>query len=303
MSIAKPPFIKKGALFGLVAPAGRIDPNIIPKTETFLETHGFRCRKGNYLTENHHQFSGTDEQRRKDLQTMIDDPEIEVIWCCRGGYGTIRIIEDLDFSKIPARPKWLVGFSDITVLHATLQNNFNAVSVHGPMPVNLPDDPTVGAEWDSLLGLLQGHDMVYHTDPNRFNRAGTAAGQLVGGNLSLLSALIGSAYDFDPRGKILFIEEVGEQIYHLDRMMYHLKLSKKLEYLSGLIVGHLTEMNEGTIPFGYSAQEVIREMVEHYDYPVLFDFPAGHESPNEPILLGAHVHLQVADNGGLLVYP
>ena len=303
MSTIQPPFIKKGATFGLVSPAGKIDPTIIPKTETFLEANGFRCRKGKYITENYYQFSGTDEQRKKDLQSMIDDPEIDVIWCCRGGYGTIRIIEEINFSKMITHPKWLIGYSDITVIHAALQNNYNIISIHGPMPVNLPDGNNWDGEWMHLLKILQGHEMIYHTNPNPLNRQGTAAGQLIGGNLSLLSVLIGSEYDFDPRGKILFIEEVDEQIYHLDRMMHHLKLSKKLEHLSGLIVGHLTDMKDGSTPFGYSAQQVIRNAVDHYDYPVLFDFPSGHESPNQPLLMGAHLHIQVSGNGGIVAYP
>ena len=304
MSTIQPPFIKKGATFGLVSPAGKIDPLIIPKTEEFLEANGFRCLKGNYTTENYYQFSGTDDQRKKDLQSMMDDPEIDVIWCCRGGYGTIRIVEELDFLGMIAHPKWMIGFSDITVIHAALQNNYNMISVHGPMPVNLPNNNKIlGGEWKHLLDLLQGHEIIYRTNPNPFNRQGTAAGQLIGGNLSLLSALIGTNYDFDPRGKILFIEEVDEQIYHLDRMMHHLKLSKKLEHLSGLIIGHLTDMKDGSTPFGCSAQEVIRKAVDHYDYPVLFDFPSGHESPNEPLLMGAQLHIQVSNNGGVVAYP
>ncbi|MDI3521159.1 MAG: muramoyltetrapeptide carboxypeptidase [Anaerophaga sp.] len=302
MSTTTPPFIKKGALFGLVSPAGRIDSDVISRAGVFLERHGFRSRRGKYVTHEHYQFSGTDEERIDDLQAMIDDPEVEVIWCCRGGYGTLRIIDALDFSRMPVQPKWLVGFSDISVIHATLQNNYNTVSVHGPMPVNLPADNNYGAEWNHLLDILQGHDIVYRTPANILNKQGTSAGQLIGGNLSLLAAMTGTRYDFDPRGKILFIEEVGEQLYHLDRMMYQLRLSGKLEHLKGLIVGHLTDMKDGKIPFGNSAREIIRDITERYDYPVLFDFPAGHETPNEPLLMGAQVHLQVSDEGGLVVY-
>jgi muramoyltetrapeptide carboxypeptidase len=303
MSTAIPPLIKKGALFGLISPAGRIDVKAVENAEHFLATNGFRSIKGKYATGQHFQFAGTDEQRTQDLQTLLENPEVEVIWCCRGGYGAARIIEKLDFSRMPTSPKWLVGFSDITVFHAALQNIYNVASIHGPMPINLNGENSQRQDLQHLLDLLQGHDVTYRTPPNKLNREGTTAGQLIGGNLSLLNTLSGSKYDFEPRGKILFIEEVGEQLYHLDRMMQNLKLSGKLDGLAGLVVGQLTEMNDKSIPFGLTANEIILDAVQHFDYPVIFDFPSGHTPINEPLLMGAHTHIQVNEEGGLMIYP
>ncbi len=303
MSTAVPPFIKKGALFGLASPAGRIDAKAVENAEHFLATNGFRSIKGKYVTGQYYQYAGTDEQRTADMQALIDNPDVKVIWCCRGGYGTARIIEKLDFSGMPNSPKWLVGFSDITVFHAALQNLYNVVSIHGPMPVNLNHENHERPDLEHLLDLLQGHDVTFHTPAHKLNREGTAAGQLIGGNLSLLGTLNGTKYDFDPYGKILFIEEVGEQLYHLDRMMQNLKLSGKLEGLAGLVVGQLTEMNDKSVPFGMSANEIIFDAIQHYDYPVIFDFPAGHTAINEPLMMGAHTHIQVDSKGGLIIYP
>lgn len=301
MSAFIPPFINKGACFSLVAPAGKIEPEVVPRAESYLRHEGFKTRLGKYTSDEHYQFSATDDKRVADMQQMIDDPDVDVIWCCRGGYGSIRIIEKLNFSPMQQNPKWLVGFSDITVFHAALQNVFNVASIHGPMPVNLHYD-NEGAEWQHFFDLLEGREMVYRIPPSDLNIGGTAAGQLTGGNLSLLCALIGTKYDFDPRGKILFIEETGEQLYHIDRMMHHLKLSGKLEGLAGLVTGHLTGIKDKITPFGLSARGVIQEAVKNYNYPVLFDFPAGHESPNEPLILGHEIHLQVDQKGGILLY-
>jgi muramoyltetrapeptide carboxypeptidase len=300
MSTAIPPFIKKGALFGLVSPAGKLDARYIQQAESFLEANGFRSKRGAHPGGEYYQFAGTDEQRIEDLQSMLDDPEVEVIWCCRGGYGTVRIIEELDFSKMPENPKWIIGFSDITTFHATLQNNYNVASIHGPMPVNIKTH--AGPDWQHLIDLLMGHDVVYNTPPHHLNREGTAGGQLIGGNLSLLCTLSGTKYDFDPSGKILFIEEVGEQLYHLDRMMHTLGLGGKLKNLSGLVVGQFTEMKDNLTPFGKTANEIIFEAVKHFDYPVVFDFPSGHSTLNEPLLFGAQAHMQVNSEGGMLIY-
>jgi len=301
MSLTTPPFIRKGALFGLVSPAGKIGPDVIPRAEKFLADNGFRSRRAAHADSQHYQFSAADSDRAADMQLMLDDPEIDVIWCCRGGYGSSRIIEKLDFSGLAKNPKWIVGYSDITVFHSTLSGRHNMVSIHGPMPVNLPENPgDAGPEWDHLLSLLQGKNLTIKTDENPFNISGTAKGRLIGGNLSLLAALRGTPYDFDPAGKILFIEEVGEQIYHLDRMMQNLKTGGQLEGLAGVIIGHLTNMQDNTTPFGLSAKGVIHEAVHPLGIPVLFDFPAGHEKPNEPLLMGGQIEMEVDARGGMV---
>ncbi|MFO8000982.1 MAG: LD-carboxypeptidase [Marinilabilia sp.] len=303
MSNSMPPFIQEGALFGLVSPAGKIEPNVLPCAEHFLAAHGFRSRRAPHAEGQYYQFSARDNERTADMQAMIDDPEVDVIWCCRGGYGAARIIEALDFSRMGKKPKWIVGYSDITVFHASLSLHQSMVSIHGPMPVNLPgEQQEEGPEWSRLIKLLQGEGLEYQTGAHPLNIEGSTSGQLFGGNLSILSSLRGTKYDFDPRGKILFIEEVGEQIYHLDRMMQNLKLGGKLKNLSGLVVGHLTDMKNNSTPFPLSARGVIHEAVKQYGYPVLFDFPAGHETPNEPMLMGARIKLQVNGKGGKITY-
>jgi len=301
MSITTPPFIREGAIFGLVSPAGKIDPEVIQKAEKFLADRGFRSRRAAHADSQHYQFSAADSNRATDMQLMLDDPEIEVIWCCRGGYGSSRIIEKLDFSGIAKHPKWIVGYSDITVFHSTLSGLYNMTSIHGPMPVNLPDNPREeGPQWGHLLSLLQGQELTIKTDKNPFNIPGTAKGRLIGGNMSLLAAMRGTPYDFDPAGKILFIEEVGEQIYHLDRMMQNLKSGGKLEGLAGVVIGHLTHMQDNSTPFGLSAKGVIHEKVHSLGIPVLFDFPAGHEKPNEPLLMGGQIEMEVNSRGGMV---
>jgi muramoyltetrapeptide carboxypeptidase len=295
-----PPFIKKGALFGLVSPAGKISAGMLDPAEQFLSAHGFRSIRSRHATDAFFQFSASDQHRLEDLQSMIDHPDVDVIWCTRGGYGAIRILEQIDFSAFKHRPKWLVGFSDITVFHSALQNIHKVASVHGPMPKSITQD---GGREEALhlLNLLQGHSVDYLTQSHPLNREGSASGTLIGGNLSLLYALRGTQYDFDPRGKVLFIEEVGEKLYHLDRMMHNLKLGGQLAGLSGLIVGQMTEMTDEKTPFGASVQGVVREAVKGYGYPVLFGFPAGHDSPNEPLILGGRVHLQVNALGGRVI--
>ncbi len=293
-----PPFIKKGALFGLVSPAGKIPSKVLDLAGQFLSDHGFRSIRAPHAADAFYQFSASDQYRLADFQEMLNNPEIDVIWCTRGGYGSIRILEQLDFSAMRRHPKWLVGFSDITVFHAALQNIHRMASVHGPMPKNIAEYGSSEPFWLTLLDLLQGRFVQYHTQPNSFNRQGSASGTLTGGNLSMLHALRGTKYDFNPNGKVLFIEEVGEKLYHLDRMMYNLKIGGQLSGLAGLVVGQMTGMKDESTPFGASAQGIVRDAVKEYDYPVLFGFPAGHDTPNEPLLLGVKVHLQVDDKDG-----
>ena len=301
MSLTTPPYIREGALFGLVSPAGKINQDVLPRAEQFLGDNGFKSRRAPNAAGQYYQFSAPDKDRIDDMQMMIDDPEIEVIWCCRGGYGTLRILEKIDFSPLRTNPKWLVGFSDITAFHAELSGIHNIISLHGPMPVNLPENKQdEGPEWQNLLNLLQGKKFQIQTPESPFNISGTATGRLIGGNLSLLAALRGTPYDFDPAGKILFIEEVGEQIYHIDRMMQNLKMGGKLQGLSGIVIGHLTNMKNNSTPFGLSAKGVIHEIAHSLGIPLLFDFPAGHESPNQPLPIGRQIEMEVNAQGGMV---
>lgn len=297
-----PQFIKPGALVGLVSPAGKIAPEYLDLSRKYLDKIGMRHISGTNVINSWHQFAGTDEQRAADLQAMIDNPEVSVIWCMRGGYGAGRLLELVDFGPMKDKPKWLVGFSDITFYHALLQNQIGVASMHAAMPKNLDRGLTSANGIDMLWRFLQGELPSYSINPHPLNRPGWAKGQLTGGNLTILSVVRGSSLDYNPAGKVLFLEEVGEQLYHLDRMMYGLYISGKLEGLAALIVGDMSEMQEGRDSFGAEAYQLIADVVKKYDYPLVFGFPAGHDKVNLPLLLGANVDLNVSVRGVELNY-
>lgn len=284
-----PSALKPGSTIGLIAPSGRINPDIIQPTFEFFQSLGYQIVLGKYITNNHFQFSATDEERLADLQQMLDSPDIDAIWCFRGGYGLIRIIDKIDFSRFLLKPKLFLGFSDITVMHACLQNKFGIGSIHSSMAKYLIETPFESVDIQATINIIKGEMPQYQITPNQLNRLGKAEGILTGGNLSLLYALRGTTYDFNPEGKILFIEDLNEYLYHLDRMMYNLKLGGVLAKISGLIVGQFSDMKDNDTPFGQSAYEIIRSAVEEYDYPVVFDFPAGHALPNFPLYLGKSI--------------
>ncbi|MDB5152808.1 MAG: LD-carboxypeptidase [Mucilaginibacter sp.] len=249
---------------------------------------------GETIGASYHQFAGDDDLRSNDLQRFIDDDSIKAIIAARGGYGTIRIIDHVDFSHFATHPKWLVGFSDITVLHAHLFANYQAQTIHGQMPVNIPDASVYSLE--TLRKALFGGQISYKFISHALNRSGEAAGILVGGNLSLLVAVIGSVSDYDYDGKILFIEDVGEYLYSIDRMMRTLDRAGKLKNLAGLMVGGFTEVKDNDIPFGQPVPEIIMEVVKKYNYPVCFDFPAGHIPDNQSMIFGRTLNLAVNEN-------
>jgi muramoyltetrapeptide carboxypeptidase len=244
------------------------------------------------------QFAGSDEERAADLQQMLDDPSIKAIISARGGYGTIRIVDQLDFSLFKKQPKWIIGYSDITVLHSHL-HTLGFETLHATMPVNfgVNEEATL-----SLKNMLFGSNASYTFGPHTLDRRGNASGPLVGGNLSLLYALNGSISDIDTTGKILFLEDLDEYLYHVDRMMVSMKRSGKLKGLAGLIVGGMTEMKDNEIPFGKTAEQIVFDAVKDYDYPVCFDFPAGHVDRNLAMILGRRVNLKVDKNKSSLAF-
>ena len=286
-----PSFLKENDTIGLVSPAGKIDSIVIENAINYLESKKLRCVVALHAADSYNQFSSTDELRAEDLQTMFNNPDIKAIWCTRGGYGSMRLIDKLDFSILEKYPKWLIGFSDITVFHSVLREKVGLASVHGAMCLNLSAESLSESGMDNLWKLLFGELPMYQSN-HLLNRKGNASGILIGGNLSLMCALIGSPYDFDPKGKILFIEDVGEYLYRLDRMMQSLKISGKLSGLSGLIAGQFSDIKDNETPFGKSAYEIISEAVAEYNYPVIYDFPAGHSKRNEPLLLGVKVEIK-----------
>jgi muramoyltetrapeptide carboxypeptidase len=259
-----------------------------------LQKWGLEVVLGETINASYHQFAGNDELRAKDLQRFIDDDSIKAIIAARGGYGTVRIIDHVDFSRFATHPKWLVGFSDITVLHAHLFANYKTQTIHGQMPVNIPDASAYSLE--TLRRALFGEEISYSFTSHGLNRSGKATGTLIGGNLSLLAAVLGSVSDYNYDGKILFIEDVGEYLYSIDRMIRALDRAGKLKNLSGLAVGGFTESKDNDIPFGQTVPEIIMEVVKKYDYPVCFDFPAGHIPDNQSLLLGKTFKLSVIDN-------
>lgn len=291
-----PPFLRRGSKIRIVSPAGQTDEKYILPAVEWLRKEGFSVEIGKYVFARHFRFAGTDKQRFEDLQEALDDPETAVVLCARGGYGTVRIIRDLDFTNFLQTPKWVAGFSDITILHACL-NNLGVASVHGAMPRYLLEENGKPSEnLSSLLRLLSGDAVQYSFTASGVNRPGAATGELVGGNLSILCSLMGTRFELKTDGKILFIEDIDEYLYHADRMMMQLKLSGKLENLKGLIVGDFTGMKDNESPFGKTIHEIIRDAVEDYDYPVAFGFPAGHDKKNLALAFGTEWQLNVSEN-------
>ena len=292
-SSSAPQYLKKGDKVAITCPAKKL-PGPIDSAIKLLESWGLEVVSGETVTASHHQYAGTDEQRLNDLQRFLDDQSIKAIFAARGGYGTIRIIDDLDFETFKKYPKWLVGFSDITVLHSHIHRNFGVQTIHGQMPLNVPDGTKPSLE--SLRRALFGEQLTYEVGAHPHNRSGEISSVLVGGNLTLLVMLNNSASDMDFSGKILFIEDVGEYFYSIDRMLWSLKRSGKLSKLCGLIVGGLTDLKDNDIPFGSTIEEIVLEKVKDYDYPVCFDFPSGHISDNHALILGKKVTLSVDPN-------
>lgn len=289
----KPPYLDNNVTIAIVAPARWIDQDLYPSIIKQIEQEGYKVVRGEstYLT--HGPFAGTDDERRNDLQQMLDNPDIKAIFCLRGGYGSIRIIDEIDFSKFKQNPKWIIGFSDITILHNAI-HNLGIASIHGQMPLNFANR-TNNKGLEKLFQTLKGEKLYYSIQTNELNRTGEAIGELVGGNVAIFNSLIGTNLELNTHGKILFIEEVGEYLYRFDRLMHHLKMSGKLANINGLVVGGLSDMKDNEPAFGQSAEEIVADLVAEYDYPVCFDFPAGHIKENFPLIMGAEIELKVSD--------
>ena len=288
----RPPFLKKNDKIAIVSPARSITFAEVHPAIRLFTRYGLDVVLGSYVFSKADQFGGTDEQRRKDFQQMLDDDQIRAIICSRGGYGTVRIIDQLDFKGFVAHPKWIVGYSDATVLHAHINKVLGIETIHATMPVNIganADEDSV----ESMLDALFGRPLNYRLPASPLSRKGTAEGELIGGNLSILYSLSGTISSPDTDGKILFLEDLDEYLYHVDRMMMNLKRSGKLANLKGLIVGGMTRMNDNTIPFGKSANQIISEAVKEYAYPICFDFPAGHLDKNLALVMGRRLRMKV----------
>lgn len=297
-----PPYLKPGDKIGIVSTARKISREELQPAVECFEKEGFEIVFGKNLFKELNQFSGSDDERAEDFQLMLDDPTIKAILCARGGYGTVRIIDKLDFTAFKKKPKWICGFSDVTVLHSHIWQNFGIEVIHSIMPVQLKK---LGGKSDAaktLVKSLKGSLLNYQFPTHELNRVGNAKGILVGGNLSILYSLLGSVSDIDTSGKILFIEDIDEYMYHIDRMMMALKRAGKLDKLKGLVIGGMTDMKDNTIPFGKTAEEIIVDAVKEFDYPVCFNFPAGHIDNNCAIYFGRKVELSVDEQKSSLLF-
>ena len=298
MSIKIPPYLQKGDTIGIVAPSGFMP---IEKMQTCIETldaWGYTVDMGGTThSQSHTYFSGTDEERRNDLQQMLDNREVKAILCARGGYGLSRIIDDLDFRKFKKHPKWIIGFSDVTVLHAHLFSKYKIASLHAPMAAAFNDGEGENVYIESIKNALEGVPAHYSCAQHVFNKTGEAKGELVGGNLALLVHLIGSASNINTKNKILFIEDVGEYIYNVDRMLVQLKRSGKFDKLAGLIIGGFTEMKDTERPYGKTTLAVINEHVKDFKFPVCFNFPVSHDTENYALKIGVKYSLEVRADG------
>lgn len=288
-----PPYLKKGDTIGLIAPAGYMPAENFRQCIETLTQWGFRVLCGKTPGHQFHYFAGTDEERKSDLQEMLDNPGVSAILCVRGGYGVGRMIDDINFKKFVRKPKWIIGFSDITVLLSHVLSNFNIATLHAPMAAAFNDGKWEQQYVQSLRNALTGKKANYKVPSHPLNQQGVAQGGLVGGNLALLTHLIGTKSDVDTRNKILFIEDIGEYIYSIDRMMIQLKRSGKLDHLKGLIIGSFNDMKDTTIPFGSSVDEVIKNLTREYTYPVSYHFPVGHEDENFALKIGVKYELKV----------
>lgn len=286
-----PEFLKPGDKVAIVCPASYIKGNI-DVAIAVLNSWGLQVDIGETVHTQYHQFAGTDEQRKADLQRALDDESIKAIFAARGGYGTVRIIDELDFSKFTVQPKWIIGFSDITVLHHHLHNSLKVASIHGQMPKSFDDSSQ--AALASLRAALFGDDMDFSYRQQHYpNRSGVGEGELIGGNLAILQSILASPSDGPYDNKILFIEDVGESHYNIDRMLWTLKRAKKLAQLQGLIVGSFTALKDSDPPFGQGFEEIIMDSVKEYQFPVCFGFPAGHIDDNRSLIFGKKIVLAV----------
>jgi muramoyltetrapeptide carboxypeptidase len=292
--IKTPPYLQKGDTIGIVCPAGYMAAEKVQTCINTLQEWGYNVKVGKTVGgDSQTYFSGTDDERLADFQQMLDDDEVKAVLCGRGGYGMGRIIDKIDFQKFKKQPKWVIGYSDITVLHSHLYSNYYIASLHSPMAGAFNDEGFKNEYVLSLKNALEGKKIKYSVPVHEFNKKGEAIGELIGGNLALLAHLVGTDSDIKTRGRVLFIEDVGEYNYNIDRMLYQLKRSGKLSKLAGLIIGGFTDMKDTERPFGKTAYEIIRDIIKEYDYPVCFDFPVSHSDRNYTLKVGVGYKLKV----------
>lgn len=293
-----PPYLKAGDTIAIVAPAGILKnkEEVIQKAKELAESWGLKVVFGKNLFNQNHHFSGTDEERCQDFQTALDNKNIKAIWAARGGYGSVRILDLLDYTKFKQHPKWIIGYSDITAFHNQM-HHLGVETIHGMMASSLGDDPKDMIETvSSFKKALFGDALSYTIPSSKYNRPGVVEGQIIGGNLSILASMLGSESQLNTDGKILFIEEIGEYKYSIDRMLQSLKRAGYFAKVKGIVIGEMTKVKPNTTVWGSSIEQLILEVVPK-DIPVLFDFPAGHEPDNRALIFGRQIELSVGSGG------
>lgn len=299
-----PPNLRPGDTIAIVPTARAIVPDELREGIRLAESWGLRVRLGSCIGRKHYQQAGTARQRAADLQAALEDPSVKAVWCARGGYGTVHLLDHLELDVFKQNPKWVVGFSDVTVLHNTL-HGLGIASLHAQMPFNVGAKSQEARE--SLRRALFGEHLsiaVSHSGSVPQARVGVGEGILVGGNLSLLHALRGTPFDIDPAGKILFLEDLDELLYHVDRMVMNLKLGGWFSNLAGLVVGGMTDMRDKDPkdPFGKTAEQILSDAVGDAPYPVCYGFPAGHIADNRAMVMGHTAKLSVTNTGATLSF-
>lgn len=297
----RPRFLRKGDTVCLVAPGRKLDRSSVDTATQIIQSHGLSVTLGkNLFSEQHSYLSGTDNERLADLQNAMNDPSINAIICVRGGYGTTRILDQLDFTEFQNHPKWICGFSDVTALHLKLQS-LEIESIHGSMPVQFQKKDS-NRSADSLIKTLLGTYEPLNASASSNNQKGNTTGRLIGGNLSLINDSLGTATEIETENKILVIEEVGEYAYRFDRMLVQLKRAGKLDQLAGLVVGHMTDIKEGELAFGETVEQMVRYHTREFNFPIGFNFHIGHDHPNLSWIEGADATLSVTESGSTLSF-
>lgn len=304
MKLVQPNYLKVGDSIAIVSPAGILidKEESIEKAKKLAESWGLKVFIGERVfTQNNH-FSGTDNERASDFQKALDNPRIRAIWCARGGYGSVRILDKLEFTKFKLNPKWIIGYSDITAFHSH-SHNLGVETIHAMMASSLVfDDQEAKESIETFRKALFGEELRYTITSSIDNRKGVVEGILVGGNLSILQSMLGSNSQINIEEKLLFIEEVGEYKYQIDRMLQSLKRAGYFNHCKGLIVGDMSSLKKNTPPWGSSIEQLILDIVADYDFPVLFNFPAGHETDNRALILGKMVQMNVKTGTSEVVF-
>ena len=287
-----PEYLSLGSQVGIVSTARKISKEELQPLISLLTDWGLKVVLGKTIDADYNQFAGDDALRSIDFQEMLDNPDIKCIWCACGGYGTVKIIDNLDFTTFRKKPKWIVGYSDVTVLHSHI-HNFGIETLHANMAIEIliKSESTRTTIKKALFG--EAYEVQFDSHGNNLNRIGTVRGPLVGGNLSILYSLCGSPSAINTDGKVLLIEDLDEYLYHIDRMLQNLKRNGMFENLAALIVGGLNKMNDNTVPYGMTAEEIVYDVINEYEFPVCFNFPAGHINDNRALIMGREVGLNI----------